>query len=124
VPLEQLHHHVRRAVRQAVDVEDPRHVRPAQRHRGARLAVEARAPLGRQARLGPEDLDRHPLVQPLVVRLQDHPDAALPDHADDRVLAGEDVAGPREAVAALDRHLGSLPPRGERLKGRRALYRP
>ena len=86
---EVLHHHVGRAVLQLAHVDHPRDVVALEARRRARLAQEALHHLA--ARAGEEELDGHLLPQRDVRRRHDHAHAALPEHALDAVLAGEDL---------------------------------
>ncbi len=92
-PLQELHHHVRRAGVERAHVGDAGDVLALDAHGVLGLAQEAGRVLGVLGELREEELEGHPLVQRDVLRLDDDAHASLADDALDAVLPREDLAG-------------------------------
>ena len=87
VPLEQLHHEVRRPIRERIDIEDPRDPLALDLHRGAAFAQEAHHHVGALALLREQEFHGHHVVEVDASRGHHHAHAATPDHTLDAVLA-------------------------------------
>ena len=108
LPLEELHHDVRVTVGRAIDVDDLHDVGAADLGRDARLLQEALDEPGAARELRVQHLDGDAGPQDGVQRLVDRAHPAVPEDADEPVLAVDDAADvDHEALAAS---LASPPP--------------
>ena len=109
---QQLHHHEGHAALVGAHVEDPDHVIGLELRGGPRLAEEALHQLGLLRGLRQEELDRDPLPERLVLRLDDHPHAAGREHPIDAVLARDHRPGVRCPLNPHRRQSLAEPARG------------